>query len=460
MLQHSLLHRNLRESQMGDCRIRLQISKQVFPDSREDWHIVIRFFAADTTIGDVVQELLLPILRVSNIPESISIWDCTLHPPKEITEWPTRQYPANSGPYSKTLYDSGCFPSGSWHVLPRGSKPKILSISEDTQYNVEEKLASVAMMSKVNFLDPSQELMKPSQILQSVKERFDSDPEFNVAAAMEAQSESKSDRARKEAAKHARLEAQIAKLNTSKQSNVSLQVRKMLIKSRCTGLKTLEMQDRVHLHIISANGEATAEYYRYFSTQDTVARILSTMSPNVDSELLIKLNGEFRRLPVVMRLYEAIADSYLKKLIPSSFGSTLKTKCHRLVCSIEVFTAMLSRLLKIPQATIRRIKAQLIRPMKSLSQRQFLLMTLHYSNPFSPANMTTNPLKRSHQGHRRRYKNCSWKAKRKVTKNVLPRWKIVFLLKFYKWWVHSLFHESEGYCWPFASWWSPHDEWQ
>jgi hypothetical protein len=219
------------------------------------------------------------------------------------------------GQKSKTLYGAGWFPSGVWQILPRGSAPKLLSISEDTQYNVQvQPLLSVKSTNEVHFGISPQERLQPSQVLQSVKERFDIDPTTDTddSGARHAQRQNKLYQKQKQAAKHASLEARIAKLDTKK-SSTSLQVRKMLIKSRCTGLKTLQQEDRVHLHVVVDNGESTTEDYRYFSTQDTVAKIVSNMSPpGAASELLVKLNGIYKRLPVAMRLYEAIADTYIQ----------------------------------------------------------------------------------------------------------------------------------------------------
>jgi hypothetical protein len=294
--------------------MRFLTSKEVYSEASTDWHVITQLFSADTTIREVVEVTLLPLFGVTDVPESISIWDCTLHPPRDITDWPTKLYPARMGQKSKTLYGAGWFPSGVWQILPRGNAPKLLSISEDTQYNVQDKAPlSTKSTNEVRVGVSSNERMQPSQVLQSVKARFDLDPTTDETAARHAQRQNKLHQKQKQAAKHASLEARIAKLNTTKKSTTSVQVQKMLIKSRCTGLKTLKQQDRVHLHVVVVSGESTTEDYRYFSTQDTVARIVSNMSPpGAGSELLVKLNGIYKRLPVAMRLYEAIADAYVQ----------------------------------------------------------------------------------------------------------------------------------------------------
>lgn len=298
---------------MGDCRISVQIFKKCFSDSTGQSHNIANTFSADTTIREVVVKWLWPLLGVSELQDLSSIWDCTLHPPKNITDWPTILYPAESGPKSKTLFDAGWFPSGMWQILPRGISPKISSIAEDCQYNMQE-VSLPLLTSNVQFADSSQQGMKPSQLLHSIETRFDadSDPFIDSDMAMQARRQMKIQQKQKEAKKHAALEAQIAKLKNSNQSTTTLQVRKMLTKSRCTGLVSLRPQDRVYLHIVVVNGDSTTEDFRFFSTQDSVARITSTMSPKgVPSELLVKYKGRYRRLPVSTRLYEAITDGII-----------------------------------------------------------------------------------------------------------------------------------------------------
>jgi hypothetical protein len=90
------------------------------------------------------------------------------------------------------------------------------------------------------------------------------------------------------------------------------------------------MHDRVYLHIIviqegNDNVDASRQEYRYFSQQDTVARILASVVKTClprEAELLIRrqstrTNGEenvtiYRKLPLTMRLYEAIAEKFIE----------------------------------------------------------------------------------------------------------------------------------------------------
>ena len=298
---------------MGDCRICVQIFKDDFSDSTQN---LSNTFSADTTVREVVVKWLWPLLGVSEMQDPSSIWDCTLYPPKNITDWPTIHYPDESGPKSKTLYDAGWFPSGMWQVLPRGISPKLSSVAEDSQYNVQEVLLP-SPTHKVQFVDSSQQDMTPSQLLHSIETRFDEDSDLIIDsdAAIQARQQTKIYQKRKEAKKHAALEAQIAKLSSLIPSTTTLQVRKMLLKSRCTGLISLRPQDRVYLHIVVVHGNSTTEDFRFFSTQDSVARITSTMTPRgVQSEFLVKSKGSYKRLPLSIRLYEAVTDGIIQEV--------------------------------------------------------------------------------------------------------------------------------------------------
>ena len=311
---------------MGDCRIRFRVSKEVYADasvSDADFHIVTQIFSADTTIREVFEVLLLPLLEETELPEAISIWDCTIHPPRDITAWPTTKYSAKGGPKSRTLYDAGWFPSGVCQILPRGTVPKISSIAEDSQYNSQAPLISFIPGSEVAFVSSTHQDMTPSQILRSVESRFDFDePPVDESTAQQTTRQWRMQQAKRQYDRHAKLEAQISKLNSNtKPSKVSLQVRNMLIKSRCTGLGTLKIQDRVYLHAVIIHDESTSEDYRYFSIQDTVARIVSTLvrapsssTTSLESEFLIKLDDRYQRLPMSMRLYEAINNSLLQNV--------------------------------------------------------------------------------------------------------------------------------------------------
>ena len=92
------------------------------------------------------------------------------------------------------------------------------------------------------------------------------------------------------------------------------------------------MHDRVYLHIVivqegnNNDDDASSQEYRYFSQQDTVARILASVAKTClpqEAELLVRRQSTqrmvkkyqyYRKLPLVMRLYEAIAEKYLEQV--------------------------------------------------------------------------------------------------------------------------------------------------
>ena len=168
--------------------------------------------------------------------------------------------------------------------------------------------------------------MTPSQVLQSVTERHPTNNEDTERQrALQVRHQRRREKQAREAARHATLEDRIRQLGSSKKSNkaVSQQVRRMLIKSRCTGSSSLKMHDRVYLHIVIVQGDDdTKEDFRYFSQQDTVARVVSIVAKvplPQEAELLIRKANDgseavFRRLPLVMRLYEAMAEKYIEEV--------------------------------------------------------------------------------------------------------------------------------------------------
>ena len=88
----------------------------------------------------------------------------------------------------------------------------------------------------------------------------------------------------------------------------------MLIKSRATGRESLKMQDRIYFECLVDDGVLRKDY-RFFSPQDTFAKIASSFTTKArNTEILVKQSGmrtTYRRLPVVMRLYEAISQGFL-----------------------------------------------------------------------------------------------------------------------------------------------------
>jgi hypothetical protein len=299
---------------MGHVRIRVLIARELLPDQQpvnnndndEQWHAIVHSESADATVRDVYEQVLEPLA----LPNDACVWDCTLYPPKEITDWLVL-YNCKTGPRSKTLYDAKWFPSGMWQVLPKGKQPVHTQNYDDVQYNLPSALISTCAVQLVE----QETRTRPSQVLQSVVERFpqEEDPDN----ALEIRRARRNEKEKKEKDRHDQLERQIHLLQSSSKP-VSQQVKRMLIKSRCTGRCSLKMQDRIHLHVVIIRGnEETKQEYRYFSQQDTVARILQLVPIQLplEAELLVGLpNNVFRRLPPTMRLYEAIASNYIHEV--------------------------------------------------------------------------------------------------------------------------------------------------
>lgn len=358
---------------MGDCRLRIQISRELIidtesslsNDNRNDWVTISKICSADTTIREVVEEIaidssssssqpsfaLLPLLQA----HQVCLWDCTTHPPVDISDWPISTYTEKGGPKSKTLFDAKWYPSGSLQVVPAGQEPKTASAGhyDDSQYNLPSESIQPAMQqqqTRVQLISTnsstaaattiSQGLPAPSQVLHAVTKRFDDgDDKATTAAADQAAKLRRQNQqvvAAKQSERFLKLEQRIRLLQegsgAGKNKKVSDQVRRMLIKSRATGRSDLKMQDRVFLHGMIDQGEASIrEDYRYFSLQDTVGRVLSTFATKTetgkDAELLISWSSKanassvmnenenetsvYRRLPTLMRLYEAISHQYL-----------------------------------------------------------------------------------------------------------------------------------------------------
>merc|ERR1712161_179479 len=75
--------------------------------------------------------------NTDNIREFI-LWDCTFHPPKDITSWPKKDFPDLQGFKSKTLHAAGMFPSGILICCSKGIVPnKLLSESNDAYVDVD-----------------------------------------------------------------------------------------------------------------------------------------------------------------------------------------------------------------------------------------------------------------------------------------------------------------------------------
>jgi len=303
---------------MNQCRLKILVSEEVMGASGNDDGLVgksafVKQYDADATLRHVRDDF------IDTIKGSFSIWDCTLHPPKDISDWLFEKWPNRSGPRAKTLFSAGCFPSALWQVTPKGVEPYLRSAAEDSQYNQRTSIREdTVLTSKVELLDQPMNV-KPSQVLNHVKERFGDDRvEEETVEAILARKSNLRERKLKEESYHAGLEERIRNLDGIK-GNTSKKVKKMLIKSRCTGIKSLKMQDRVYLHIGVVGKGYAKEHFRYFSRQDTVARLIQTLSENNDPsqevEVLVSVSPKtYRSMPLLFRLYEAIEKNVLEEV--------------------------------------------------------------------------------------------------------------------------------------------------
>jgi hypothetical protein len=317
-------------------------------------------WASDATIRELMEELSIPAslvatafgskaneqstgaevpsLRVLDLLEShaAKLWDCTRFPPVDITSWSLILYPDHVGLKSRTLYDAGWFPSGTLLLLPyEQSSPSTSSkdaLHDDPQYNRVVPTSAADPSRRVELQGSMAAVTgngasrpPPSQVMAAVSCRFASDSVENEpmrdAAAL---AERAKNRATKRAAEESRLqklEDRIRKLDedhlkSTKNKTVSDQVQRMLIKSRASGRSDLKVRDRFYLRCLVDDGISTkTEEFRYFSHQDTVGRILSSFfcSTKPMSELLVRRQKSYRRLPVLSRVCELVANNHLSE---------------------------------------------------------------------------------------------------------------------------------------------------
>ena len=317
---------------MGDCRIRIVIAKSLLlsdeisritaadQDGGDGDHNVsssndtsvsfVYMYAADTTIREVTEgnfilrNIFFDSSKEINANDDdggsrklFTLWDCTYHPPKDITSWPKYDFPDLQGMKSKTLHTAGMFPSGTWIVVPKGITPnKLLSDNNayvDIQYNnvnnnnnnknVGSSDGSEKAM-KVEFQDPNLRSNNgnnnnnknnpplPSQVMESVTNRFQPEDkeeskkklsESDIIALRRKNLQHRKRRERERVTKLDRkieiLEEQSSSSSSSescssskkkKTKKVSDQVLRMLVKSRATGEKSLKQQDRIYFQCL------------------------------------------------------------------------------------------------------------------------------------------------------------------------------------------------------------------
>lgn len=339
---------------------------------------------------------------ITEATSEFTLWDCTLSPPRDITSWPRQDYPDLQGLKSKTLHAAGLFPSGTWMVIPKGMTPNNFSgydsnVYVDVQYNnnngdSNDNTDTIEKMNTnrtVEFNDPALRLDTstplPSQVMETVSTRFAAEERAEELKRMETSESSITAlrreniqlRAQKELERVIKLERRIAMLeeqsnnNKPKKKKKALdQVLRMLVKSRATGDKNLKDQDRFYFQCLilyddnvdttisdsedhdttksMPDGARPSKEYRYFSPQDTFAKIANSVSNGRHKEnkeffsevLCRRLEGQieemhtalpvYRRFPMTMRVYEAKSRGYLSlsENITNYFDDTLIIRCY------------------------------------------------------------------------------------------------------------------------------------
>ena len=374
---------------MGDCRIKIVISKSLYGtqsrDSERDsvgrdtTSSSAHVYSSDTTVRELIERHVDLWKIVSsynnnnnniNSKSDVRLWDCTTHPPKDITTWPFVEYPELQGPKSLTLHGAGWFPSATIVCLPAGVSPTGYknSVSDDdpyadAQYNKTQKISSGhdnQTGGSVQFKDQSlDKTSKPSEVMASVSRRFDAEDEA-IKARRKAEQEGKSQQRKlylnqksRQRERATKLDEKIAALeeiedNGSRKKKtkdgVSAQVLRMLVKSRATGADRLKLQDRLYFQCLllfpdsddDGNSDtaslSSSKEYRYFSPQDTFARIAESFdlgkskvsnSSTFLTEVLCRtqsssranVDSDYRRFPMTMRVYEAISLGFLNDQI-------------------------------------------------------------------------------------------------------------------------------------------------
>lgn len=298
---------------MGDCRIRIQhdaslerTNSQEEEKGREIKTLIDQMFASDSTVQELLEIAKLNERSVSQLisESNVCLWDCTLYPPVNIT----KQLDATA-----TLFTAGWFPSARLQVLPMGVAP----VQASSGAYDDEPETTLQAYGDVKFISRSGQVLsgqdKPSKLLQSAIDS--SAPEDDVSAKL-IRSENRRKSAQKRKERLDRLQKQIETLE-QKSGKTSLQVRKMLIKSRASGKKNL--QDRIHFKcyiVIDDDMTKCEDDYRFFSPQDTAGKVVESFAHNRGSrrgELLVATTScTYGRLPILMRLYEAKEARYIE----------------------------------------------------------------------------------------------------------------------------------------------------
>jgi len=338
---------------MGDTRISVSL---ILGGSKKS---TVTALPTDSPLCEVVHRIKTSILadihhflfssekictKRSDAELSLSIYDCSLHPPKDMTSI-VNQYNSPTGPNSITLQTLNWFPSAKLVIFSsedEEARKAVLSSSintdEDFQYNLPSAKSTTTGIHSTKSVKLSSEIIAksynakllPSEIFQAVAEsRFDAQENVTFASISHHLSkvESKPTKRRTEEERRRRLDARLKIIDdNSKQSKTSAQVKRMLIKSRAEGDKKVRVEDRFYLEtVVMDDSNDSVDHFseqdsthRFYGRSNNIGRIVSSATKNFNlgsdrmAELLvIDKNGEdgpccsFRRLPNTTPIYEA-----------------------------------------------------------------------------------------------------------------------------------------------------------
>ena len=337
---------------MGDTRISVSL---ILGGSKKS---TVTTLPTDSPLCEVVHRIKTSILadihhfhfssgkiheKRSDAELSLSIYDCTLNPPRDMTSI-VNQYHSPTGPNSITLQTLNWFPSAKLVIFSSEDEEARMSVlsssintDEDFQYNLPAKSTTsgiqitkgVKLSSEIaNRYDAK---LLPSEVFQAVADsRFDAQENDTSAYISHDVSKvaSKPIKIRTEEERRAKIDARLKIIDEkSKQSKTSAQVKRMLIKSRAEGDKKIRMEDRFYLETVvmddSNDNDSVDQFseqdstHRFYGRSNNIGRIVSSATKNLNlgsdrmAELLvIDKNGEdgaccsFRRLPNTTPIYE------------------------------------------------------------------------------------------------------------------------------------------------------------
>jgi hypothetical protein len=332
---------------MGDSRILISLEIEGLSKSCSV------LLPADTSLAELMSEVQTRLLSEINQQQytfkndcgtttghenttglCLAIYDCTLSPPTDVTVQ-VNQFCATVGPNSVTLQSLGWFPSAKLVVFDSRNDSLRESLfhsnlhkDEDFEYNLPNGTYS----QKVH----KQSTVLPSQLIQVAQHRFDNDRDESSSVMS-----SKSIKKRTEKERRTKLDAWLQKLDESstKNSKVSSQVRKMLIKSRAEGNNNIRVEDRFYIDTVliddsdqnekhcsqGEDGKESAVHHffgRSCNIGTIVAKAVDGLKIGNDkmAELLVldrNLTSDanhsiYRRLPNTLPIYEAERMGYIE----------------------------------------------------------------------------------------------------------------------------------------------------